>query len=112
MTLSKADIELFAARIRLHFEPELRDDANALAREIANGVGARVKDLRPETNLGEILEWFGTKDNYPISLDRVEWMMGLEVELGFELEEFDGGSMERTTFRRLVQLRNKRRLAA
>jgi hypothetical protein len=59
MALSEQDIELYAARIRLHFEPELRDAAYSLALPLARACGARIKALRPETTLAEIRNWFG-----------------------------------------------------
>jgi hypothetical protein len=59
MALSEQDIELFAARIRLHFEPDLRDTAYNLALPLARLCGARIKALRPETTLAEIREWLG-----------------------------------------------------
>jgi hypothetical protein len=59
MALSEQDIELFAARIRLHFEPDLRDTAYNLALPLARLCGARIKALRPETTLAEIRGWVG-----------------------------------------------------
>jgi hypothetical protein len=65
MAVSEADLELFAARIRLHFEPELRDAAYALALPLALACGARIKSLRPETTLAEIRGWIGLPDSAP-----------------------------------------------
>jgi hypothetical protein len=65
MAVSEADLELFAARIRLHFEPELRDAAYALALPLALACGARIKSLRPETSLAEIRGWMGLPNGSP-----------------------------------------------
>jgi hypothetical protein len=65
MSVSEEDLELFAARIRLHFEPELRDAAYALALPLALVCGARIKSLRPETTLAEIRGWMGLADASP-----------------------------------------------
>jgi hypothetical protein len=59
MALSPRDIELYAARIRLHFEPELRDAAYGIALPLARLCGARIKALRPQTTLTEIRDWVG-----------------------------------------------------
>jgi hypothetical protein len=59
MPVSDRDVELFAARIRLHFEPDLRAVAYGLALPLARVCGARIKDLRPDTRLSEIRAWIG-----------------------------------------------------
>jgi hypothetical protein len=59
MALSQRDIELYAARVRLHFEPELRDAAYGIALPLARLCGARIKALRPQTTLAEIRDWVG-----------------------------------------------------
>lgn len=103
MAVTEHDVEQFAARIRLHFEPALRDVANDLARGIAGVVGVKVKALRPETTLGEIVSW--VKECEPMlarSLDQVEWIMAVEEELGFEIPEHLGARFETATFRELV----------
>lgn len=103
MAVMEHDVEQFAARIRLHFEPALRDVATDLARGIASVVGVKVKALRPETTLGEIVSWI--KECEPIlarSLDQVEWIMAVEEELGFEIPDHLGARLETATFRELV----------
>jgi hypothetical protein len=65
MAVSEEDLELFAARIRLHFEPELRDAAYRLALPLALACGARIKSLRPETTLAEIRGWMGMPEGSP-----------------------------------------------
>lgn len=103
MAVTEYDIEQFAARIRLHFEPHLRDVAYDLALGIARVAGARVKALRPETMLGEIVAWI--KEGEPFaaeSLDPVEWMMVVEEELGFKIPDRLAVRIESATFRELV----------
>jgi len=64
---------------------------------IAQTAGASVKLLRPDTVLDDILAWIGTD-----SLDRVEVMMAIEEELGFEIPDPQAERSDRTTFRDLV----------
>lgn len=83
MAITETDIEMYAARVRAHFPPELRDTAFALAFSIARIVGPKTKELRAETTFDEIVEWLGPhyvwgKD----SLDKVERVMAVEEELG------------------------------
>ena len=59
MAITETDVEMYAARIRAHFPPELRETAFALALSIARLVGPKTKQLRPETTLDEIIEWLG-----------------------------------------------------
>src|SRR5262245_61813699 len=97
MAVTEHDIEQFAARIRLHFEPRLRDIAFELAHGIAGLVGSRVKQLRPETTIDEIFGWVGDSDAG--SLDKVEWFMALEEELGFGIPDDIVARSDRATFR-------------
>jgi acyl carrier protein len=99
VTLTNEDLQAFAARVRPHFEPPSQDFAEEFALLIAQTAGARAKELRPETTLDEILEWIGSG-----SLDRVEAVMAIEEELGFEIPDEDAGRSSVTTFRQLVTL--------
>ena len=54
MTISNEDREVFAARIRPHFEPDMRDIAYELALGIARCVEVKAKLLRPETTFAEV----------------------------------------------------------
>jgi len=106
MAITDTDVELYAARIRPHFPPELRETAYSLALPIACVVGARAKLLRPETTIDEILEWLGPhyargKD----SIDRVETIMAMEEDLGaaFVLPDELAARTDTMTFRELVQ---------
>jgi hypothetical protein len=112
MKITKSDLEMFAARIRPHFEPELRETAYQLALEIAHVVGAKVKDLRPETALVELFAWLESHDplggSLHDSLDTVELSMVLEEEFGID----ESGSPPRfDTFRDLVVHRARKRAA-
>ena len=106
MEITEADIELYAARIRPHFPPELRETAYTLALSIARTAGATSKLLRPETTLEEILIWVGPhyvqgKD----SLDKVEAIMSMEEDLGaaFVLPDELASRTDTLSFRELVQ---------
>ena len=107
MALTEHDIELFAARIRVHFPADQRDIAYELAHAIARAVGPRVKRLTPETSLTEILAWWKADAPFPSgdSLDQVEWIMALEEEFGpaFVLPDEFAGRLDRTTFKDLVE---------
>jgi hypothetical protein len=106
MAITETDVQMFAARIRAYFPPELRESAFSLALAIAHVVGPKAKSLRPETTLDEIIEWLrphyvGDRD----SPDEVELVMAIEEELGVSLvlsEEF-AGSTDTATFGELVQ---------
>ena len=106
MAVTETDVEMYAARIRVHFPPELREIAFSLAVPIARVVGAKAKLLRPETTIDEIIEWLGPyyvrgKD----SLDKVEMVMAMEEDLGaaFVLPDELAGRTSTMTFRELVQ---------
>jgi hypothetical protein len=106
MAITETDVELYAARIRPHFPPELRETAYLLALPIARVVGAKAKLLRPETTIDEILEWLGPhyaqgKD----SLDKVEMIMAMEEDLGeaFVIPDELASRTDTVTFRELVQ---------
>ena len=104
MAVTEHDIEQYAARIRLHFAPQLRDVAYDLAYGIAKLVGAKVKSLRPETTLAEILHWLQEDNPFPSdSLDQVEWVMAMEEEFEFEMPDTFAAKTATTTFRDLVE---------
>jgi hypothetical protein len=112
LALTKQDLEAFAARIRPHFKPELRDIAYELALGIARCVGPKAKELRPDTRFEEIFEWFEKPEPFPTSLDQVEWVMALEEELGMALPDSMAGQPKFGTFRELVLERARKRHAA
>lgn len=107
MAVTEHDIEQFAARIRAHFAPELRDIAFDFAHSIARLVGARAKLLRPETTIAEVFAWVSESDSG--SLDKVEWIMAMEEELGFEIPDELAARIDRATFRELVECAARRR---
>jgi len=51
------DWELIVAFIRLDFPPGQRDMAQKIAAGLAEIVGLKIKQLRPEHTLAEIVEW-------------------------------------------------------
>ena len=53
------DWNLVVAFIRLDFPPEQRDIAQRIAAGLAEIVGMKIKDLRPDITLGQIAEWAG-----------------------------------------------------
>ena len=114
MTINELDVELFAARVRLHFSPELRETAFEVAYAIARVAGPKVKSLTPETTLDQILDW--VKGEWPVpsdSLDLVEWVMAIEEEAGpaFKIPDELASRLDRATFRELVEYRARRRAA-
>jgi hypothetical protein len=52
-----ADWELIVAFIRLDFPPVQRDLAQKIAAGLAEIVGDKIKELRPEHTLGQIANW-------------------------------------------------------
>ena len=111
MPVTKQDLELFAARIRPHFKPELRDIAYELALGIAQCVGAKAKLLRPETTMREVFEWFNAVEPFPTSLDQVEFVMALEEEFEINIPD-EVAAKHEITFRDMVLVRAGKRRAA
>jgi len=82
MPLSDRDIELLAARVRLHFEPRLRATAYGLALPLARACGSRIKDLRPETKLCELRQWISLSEVPPEKFVLSNDMVALLREIG------------------------------
>lgn len=107
MAITEADLEMYAARVRVHFPPELRDTAFEMAYSIARIVGPKAKALRPDTTLDELIEWVGP--HYALegedSMDKVETIMAMEVDLGdaFVLPDEMAARSDTATFSELVQ---------
>lgn len=80
VALTDRDLAAFAARIRPHFESELRELAEHLALRYAHLVGSRVKDLRPETTIDEIASWPRTPDSIleDLAYSEIELLLALE----------------------------------
>jgi hypothetical protein len=53
----KVDWELIVAFVRLEFPPDQRDIAQKIAAGLAEMVGVKIKQLRPENTLTEIANW-------------------------------------------------------
>ena len=73
---------------------------------------SEIKSLRPETTWVEIFAWFDAVEPFPSSLDQVEWVMALEVELGIDIPDSIAGKLDIATFRDLVVHRARKRRAA
>jgi hypothetical protein len=54
---TKVDWELIVAFVRLEFPPDQRDIAQKIAAGLAEIVGLKIKQLRPENTLTEIVNW-------------------------------------------------------
>jgi hypothetical protein len=54
---TKVDWELIVAFVRLDFPPEQRDIAQKIAAGLAEIVGLKIKQLRPENTLNQIVNW-------------------------------------------------------
>jgi hypothetical protein len=55
--IRQTDWELIVAFVRLEFPPEQRDVAQKIAAGLAEIVGLKIKELRPEHTLREIAAW-------------------------------------------------------
>jgi acyl carrier protein len=107
MPVTERDFAAWAARIRPHFEPRLQDTAETVARMFAPSVGSKLKDLRPETRMEELLQW--VKESGRSSLDWVELIMFIEEELPSEVSDEFAESLELRTFRDFVEHLHSRR---
>lgn len=56
-TPTKVDWELIVAFVRLEFPPDQRDIAQKIAAGLAEIVGLKIKQLRPENTLNQIADW-------------------------------------------------------
>lgn len=86
----KIDWEVIVAFIRLEFPPAQRDVAQKIAAGLAEIVGLKIKQLRPEYTLSQIVGWADD----PVSAASVSKL--LQIAYGVKC---DGG----TTFRELVE---------
>jgi hypothetical protein len=98
------DLEVWAARIRPHFEPRLQGMAEAVAAVLVLAVGSRIKQLRPETPMSEVFSWL-KDDASPrrTSLDWVEMLMAVEEEVSSEATDAFAETLEQRTFREYVE---------
>jgi hypothetical protein len=56
-TPRKTDWELIVAFVRLEFPPDQRDIAQKIAAGLAEIVGSRIKQLKPENTVNQIANW-------------------------------------------------------
>lgn len=54
---TKVDWELIVAFVRLEFPPDQRDIAQKIAAGLAEIVGTKIKQLRPENTVNQIADW-------------------------------------------------------
>jgi hypothetical protein len=54
---TKVDWELIVAFVRLEFPPDQRDIAQKIAAGLAEIVGLKIKQLRPENTVNQIADW-------------------------------------------------------
>jgi hypothetical protein len=114
MAVSERDLELFAARVRLHFEPSLRDAAYALSLPLARVCGTRIKGLRPETTIDEIRGWIGAPEvpteKSALGEDTVRLLRNIRFATATQstaLKSFHSFQARRTTMRLLEALRGR-----
>jgi acyl carrier protein len=86
------------AFIRLDFPPRQRDTAQTIASLFAGFIGRPIARLRPEHTLVEILSWSESD-----SFDAVEFIMALEEEFGFKIDDDFAARFEQRTFRDFVE---------
>jgi hypothetical protein len=84
------DWDLIVAFVRLDFPPEQRDIAQKIAAGLAQIVGLKIKELRPEHTLKQIADWAGAAIQ-PSQLVRL-FYVSYNVECQAD-----------TTYRRLVE---------
>lgn len=89
-TARTVDWELIVAFIRLDFPAGQRDLAQKIAAGLAEVVGSKIKELRPEHTLGEIANWAGNR------IDTEDLIKVLHVAYGVSCDR-------NTTFRSLVE---------
>src|SRR5262245_55034713 len=95
---SDLNTDSVVAFIRLFFPiPAEEEIAVRLARVLAPLLGDQVAQLRPDTTLAEIFHWAEL-----CSLDVVELVVSLELELGSDVDELLE-DLDQTTFRELVE---------
>lgn len=106
MAITDHDVELFAQRIEAWFPQEQRDAAYSLAYPIAQLVGAKSKQLRPDTRLSAILEWLSHADVFGIAeMDEVEVLMAFEEEAKLVIPDSMAAQSDDISFADLVKLR-------
>jgi len=82
--------------IRIFFpRPQEEEIAARLAHCLASSVGEQALQLRPNTTFSEIFAWVGDGD-------AAEFILGVEEELGLELDEV-AEDIEEMTFREFVK---------
>ena len=113
LPVTDRDLAAWAAEIRSHFEPELQDVAGGAARVLVRAVGHRIRRLRPETRMAEVVSWLkDAESRRSTSLDWVEILMAVEEELSTETTDVFAETLEQRTFREYVEHLHAHRRAA
>jgi hypothetical protein len=95
---SRSDSAIDVRFIRLLFRSPVEElIAYQWAKRLANLLGHRVMQLRPNTSLTEILSWAAAA-----GIDSMDFVVVFEPELGMELAEFLDYS-DHATFREMVE---------
>ena len=84
------DWELIVAFVRLDFPPEQRDVAQKIAAGLAEIVGLKIKELRPDTTLDQIADWAENRIHATDLITLFRFTYGVKCEAA-------------TTFRALVE---------
>jgi hypothetical protein len=103
MPVTDRDLDAWAARVRPYFDPKLQDIAEAAAGVLVRAVGSRIKQLRPETPMAEVVGWLKDENRRSTSLDWVEIMMAVEERLSSETTDAFAETLEQRTFREYVE---------
>jgi hypothetical protein len=113
VAISEQDLAAWTRRVGQHFEGPCKGIAEAFAEFVAFELGPRLKSLRPETQMADVLEWIQTpaySERAPN--DWVEILMAVEEAVGCEMTDDFAETLERHTFRDYVEHLNAHRRVA
>jgi hypothetical protein len=102
MPVDNADLAAWAARIRPHFPVAERDIAESAASWLANSIGPKVKELRPDTSMETVLSWVKAAPHRFSDPNWVELLMAIELEVSSELTDEFAETLEARTFAEYV----------
>jgi len=102
MPIDHQDVAAWASRIRSHFPAHQQDTAEAAAFWIATSIGPKVRDLRPGTSMGTVLEWLKSARHGFKDPDWVELLMAIEAEVSSDVTDEFAESLELRTFEKYV----------
>jgi hypothetical protein len=102
MAVDDRDVAAWAARIRPHFPAPQQDTAEVVASYLASAVGAKVKDLRPDTPMRTVMNWLKSAPHDFGSPDWVELFMLIEGEVSSEVTDSFAETIESRSFAEYV----------